>query len=258
MHNVRMGTRTSRVDGLERLQIAGQRQSIGPIHAYLRECIMDGTLPPGTKLSQVGLGEQLGVSRTPVREALRMLQEEGLVEFEPNQRMRVVGFDPEVLDSIYGSRIMLECLAVSVTAEVFTAADSRRAKVKLSEMRSAAKKNDTESWFVAHAQFHQILGHAVGEPLDGELRSLADRSTRYIRLAQEFDPRVWAEAGDLEHLAILEAVAGHDGAEAVSLMAHHLERTALQVLSHCAVDFDPLRVRKALSIVVAPHPVVEA
>ena len=62
------------------------------MHAYLRECVLDGTLTPGTKLSQVALAEQLGVSRTPLREVLRMLQEEGLVEIEPNQRTRCGGF----------------------------------------------------------------------------------------------------------------------------------------------------------------------
>ncbi|WP_081622627.1 GntR family transcriptional regulator [Jongsikchunia kroppenstedtii] len=246
-----MGERTLRVPGLERLDIPEARQSIAPIHAYLRECILDGTLPPGTKLSQVGLGEQLGVSRTPVREVLRMLQEEGLVDFEPNQRMRVSGFDPKVLDSIYGSRIILECLAVSMTADVFTAADARRAKARLTEMRRAAKRHDTVAWFVAHAEFHRILGHAVGEPVEGQLRSLADRSTRYIRIAQEFDPRAWAAAGDAEHLAILDAVAAHDDEGAVALMAHHLERTALQVLSDCASDYDPHCVRKALAVVHA-------
>ena len=87
--------------GIERVDVPVARQSVPPLHAYLRSCILDGRLPPGTKLSQATLADQLGVSRTPMREVLRMLQEEGLVTSEPNQRMRVAGLDPVELDSDY-------------------------------------------------------------------------------------------------------------------------------------------------------------
>ncbi len=77
---------------------------------------------PGTRLSQVALADQLGVSRTALPEVLRMLQEEGLVEIEPNQRTRVAGLDPQELDDVYASRILLETLALSMTLEEFTPA----------------------------------------------------------------------------------------------------------------------------------------
>ncbi len=76
------------VPGLRRVDLPQARQAIPVLHAYLRECVLDGTLMPGAKLSQVALADQLGVSRTPLREVLRMLQEEGLVQIEPNQRTR--------------------------------------------------------------------------------------------------------------------------------------------------------------------------
>ena len=86
--------RVVQVPDIHRVDLPEARQAIPHVHAYLRECILDGTLPPGTKLSQVSLAAQLGISRTPLREVLRMLQEEGLVEIEPNQRTRVAGLDP--------------------------------------------------------------------------------------------------------------------------------------------------------------------
>jgi DNA-binding GntR family transcriptional regulator len=92
------------VPGLRKVELPEARQAIPALHAYLRECVLDGTLTPGTKLSQVALADQLGVSRTPLREVLRMLQEEGLVEIEPNQRTRVAGLDPQELDEIYACR----------------------------------------------------------------------------------------------------------------------------------------------------------
>src|SRR5580658_10315144 len=113
--------RVVQVPDIRRVDLPEARQAIPHVHAYLRECILDGTLPPGTKLSQVSLAAQLGISRTPLREVLRMLQEEGLVEIEPNQRTRVAGLDPAELDDIYASRILLETLALSMTIGHFGA-----------------------------------------------------------------------------------------------------------------------------------------
>src|SRR6202162_6569657 len=100
--------RVAQVPDIHKVDLPEARQAIPHVHTYLRECILDGTLSPGTKLSQVSLAAQLGISRTPLREVLRMLQEEGLVEIEPNQRTRVAGLDPEELDAVYASRILLE------------------------------------------------------------------------------------------------------------------------------------------------------
>src|SRR5450755_1682560 len=114
--------RIVQIPDIRKVDLPEARQAIPRLHAYLRECILDGTLTPGTKLSQVSLAKQLGVSRTPLREVLRMLQEEGLVEIEPNQRTRVAGLDPQELDDVYASRILLETLALSMTLGKVTAA----------------------------------------------------------------------------------------------------------------------------------------
>ena len=100
--------RAAQVPDIRKVDLPEARQAIPYVHAYLRECILDGTLTPGTKLSQVSLARQLGISRTPLREVLRMLQEEGLGEIEPNQRTRVSGLDPQELDDVYAIRILLE------------------------------------------------------------------------------------------------------------------------------------------------------
>jgi len=69
-------TRAALIPDIRKVHVPEARQAIPHVHAYLRERILDGTLTPGTKLSQVTLAEQLGISRTPLREVLRMLQEE--------------------------------------------------------------------------------------------------------------------------------------------------------------------------------------
>lgn len=243
------------IDGIEPLNLPGARQSIGPLHALLRECILDGRLAPGTVLSQVALGRQLGVSRTPVREALRMLQEEGFVEAEPNQRMRVAAIDPAALDADYGMRIVLESLALTMTLEGFGAPAKREAKAQVAAMRRAARAKDVEGWFTAHRDYHRLLTAGAGEPLRRQLEALSDRSARYIRITQQFDPDSWSEPGDTEHPAILDAVAAGDRDTAVSRLAHHLERTALRVLRGHAPQYEPQAVPRAMALVHAgPSP----
>jgi DNA-binding GntR family transcriptional regulator len=237
------------VPQLAKVHLPEIRQAIPALHAYLRECILDGTLEPGTKLSQVALAEQLGVSRTPLREVLRMLQEEGLVEIEPNQRTRVAGLDPQELDDLYASRILLETVALSMTIDNFSAAEARLARSLLKAMRVAAKQGDVSSWFTSHSQFHRLMYTGVGEAMQRQLTAYADRSVRYIRIYQLSEPGSWQAAGDVEHTAILDAIVARDRRAALTGLAHHLARTAGRVLTDCAPQYEITSVPHALALV---------
>lgn len=243
--------RTVVIPGIQELDLPTARQSIPQLHVYLRECILDGTLPPGTKLSQVSLARQLGVSRTPLREVLRMLQEEGLVEIEPNQRTRVTGLDPQELDDIYACRITLEVLALSITIRSFEDRDRAAAQELLTSMRRAADAGDFQAWFAAHAEYHRLITRAAGPALHRQLRIFADRTIRYIRIYQLSDPASWQAAGDTEHARILEALVAEDEEGALTALAHHLARTALRVLGDCAPEYVPVAVPRAVELVVA-------
>jgi DNA-binding GntR family transcriptional regulator len=241
--------RNERVPGIRKVHLPEARQAISYVHAYLRECILDGTLTPGTKLSQVALAEQLGVSRTPLREVLRMLQEEGLVEIEPNQRTRIAGLDPKALDDIYASRILMETLALSMTMGGFGAADRKAARRMLATMRSAAKTRDFTAWFAAHADYHRLVTAAAGDALQRQLSIFADRTIRYIRIYQLSHPNSWQAAGDVEHAQILETLIAGDEHGALTGMAHHLARTALRVLTDCAPEYVPVAVPHAVALI---------
>jgi DNA-binding GntR family transcriptional regulator len=241
--------RTTLIPDIRKVELPEARQAIPYVHAYLRECILDGTLVPGTKLSQVTLAEQLGVSRTPLREVLRMLQEEGLVEIEPNQRTRVAGLDPEELDGIYANRILLETVGLSMTMGAFTAADRKEAKRLLTAMRRAARSGDFTVWFSAHGDYHRLITAGAGEVLGRQLAALADRTTRYIRIYQLSDPNAWQAGGDVEHAEILTALIDGDQDAALVGMAGHLARTALRVLADCAPDYVPVAVPHAVALI---------
>ena len=237
------------VPGLKRVDLPAARHAIPVLHAYLRERVLDGTLTPGAKLSQVALADQLGVSRTPLREVLRMLQEEGLVQIEPNQRTRVAGLDPRELDELYASRILLETLALSMTLAEFKAPRQRDAKRTLTAMRQAARSGDSEAWFQSHGEFHQIITAGTGNALQRQLTAFAGRSTRYIRICQLAEPASWHKAGDAEHAVILAALTEGDRDAALSGLAHHLAGTAQRVLTECAPGYEISAVPRALELV---------
>jgi DNA-binding GntR family transcriptional regulator len=249
--------RTALIPDIRKVHLPEARQAIPHVHAYLRECILDGTLTPGTKLSQVTLAEQLGISRTPLREVLRMLQEEGLVEIEPNQRTRVAGLDPQELDDTYACRILMETLALSMTMGTFGMDGRKEARRLLSAMRRAAKTGDFDAWFAAHADYHRLITAGAGEVLRRQLRAFADRTIRYIRIYQLSDPTSWQAAGDVEHERILAALIADDEQGALNEMAHHLARTALRVLTDCAPEYVPVAVPRAVALIdrqpVAPQ-----
>jgi len=234
---------------VRRVDLPQTRQAIPVLHAYLRECVLDGTLTPGAKLSQVALADQLGVSRTPLREVLRMLQEEGLVEIEPNQRTRVAALDPQELDEIYASRILLETLAVSMTLAEFSASRQREARRLLTAMRQAARSGDFAMWFQSDGEFHRLITAAAGNALQRQLTAFADRSARYVRICQLAEHASWQQAGDAEHAAILAALTDGDHEAAISGLAHHLARTAVRVLTDCAPDYEINAVPHALELV---------
>jgi DNA-binding GntR family transcriptional regulator len=161
----------------------------------------------------------------------------------------VAGLDPEELDDIYASRILLETLGLSLTLESFTREQQRKAKQAFTAMRKAAKTGDLAGWFDWHAHFHRLLTAGAGAVLQKQLSLFGDRTVRYIRIYQLSEPQSWQAAGDVEHAAILEALIAHDHEAALSGLAHHLARTAERVLRDCAPDYRMKAVQHALDLV---------
>jgi DNA-binding GntR family transcriptional regulator len=161
----------------------------------------------------------------------------------------VAGLDPQELDDVYASRILLETLALSMTIGHFGTKERAEAKRMLTAMRQAAKTGDFDEWFGAHTDYHRVCTAAAGEAMQRQLRAFADRTTRYIRIYQLSEPNSWQTAGDAEHAAILEALIAGDEQGALTEMAHHLERTALRVLADCAPGYEPAAVPHAVALI---------
>jgi DNA-binding GntR family transcriptional regulator len=223
------------------------------LHARLRKLILDGTYPPGTLLSQVELAEELGVSRTPLREALRMLQEEGLIEAERNQRARIPSFDPQLLDALYASRILHEVAGIRLTVAHLEQKDVEAIEKALSDMDLAAMNQDVDAWEEPHRRFHRLLVFHAGESLLNTIAGYADRCEYYRRMynrqmSAENPTYVW-EVTAAEHRSIAEACISRNAGAASHCLALHLARTALTLLEQISPEYEPAAIRTALDMV---------
>jgi len=221
------------------------------IHAMLREYILKGILLPGTVLSQVTVAKDLGVSRTPVREAIRMLKEEGLVTAAPNFRAQVTAVDFDDLEALYANRILLESLAISVTIRKNTAADLAELDMVLKDLGSRESLASIRTWMERHRAFHLKLYRHAGAATLAIIQSNMEKSERYQYLRwQKRAPRDQSDGG-AEHRAIVEACQDRDIRAGIERLSMHLARTALETLSEIAPDREPANVRNALHMAKA-------
>lgn len=223
------------------------------IYEYLRELILNGEMAPGTIISQVALAKALGVSRTPLREAIRLLQQEGLIEAEHNRRARVVSFDPDDLEAVYCNRLLLESLGIGVTVPRLTSNEVAEIDGLLGRMRSSVESGDQSTYEVAHREFHRAIIMHGGAPLLSQISLYADRGRRY-RVLYRFNVEGADEFGASEHTAIFEACRDHDQKQAVTALARHLSHTALGILGRMAPERDPVALRTALLVVTGQLP----
>jgi DNA-binding GntR family transcriptional regulator len=221
--------------------------SSGGIYELLREQILGGAFDPQTPISQIKLAESLGVSRTPLREALRMLQRDGLIDSEPNRRVRVTALSIPDLEQLYASRIVIEALALRITVPRATEADLAALDAAIAAMAEAAKLRDVARWEIPHREFHGVLRSHAGDRLIRLASELAAHGERYRRVYLT-EPIAWSSAA-FEHSAILEACRTRDDALAADLLARHLARTALTVIASSAPEHDALPVRMAVRLV---------
>jgi DNA-binding GntR family transcriptional regulator len=210
----------------------------------VREAILRGEIPANEPISQVKLAERLGISRTPLREALRMLEREGLLTSEPNRRVRVPPLSVSDLEQIYASRIVIEALAIGLSVPHFTEQQLTRLTQLIRDMTRASEARDLDAWTAPHREFHATLRAYAGARICDLAGSLADHSERYHRVHMS-EPASWSSA-DLEHEAIVDACRERDVTLATRRLASHLARTPLSILALAHPEHEPATVRSAL------------
>lgn len=218
--------------------------SIDTVHDAVRTAILHGELAPGAEVSQVQLATRLGVSRTPLREALRLLQREGLVESRRNRRVRVAPLSVEDFDELYAIRLTLESTALKLSVPLLCPEELAELKGQMAQMAHYAANEDYERWEVPHRAFHRGLIAHSGERMMRMIVELADHATRYRWLYMSDPPA--RESAETEHRAILKTVEAGNADEAAVLLVKHLARTPMTVLPSLDPEYSPRAIRQVL------------
>lgn len=188
--------------------------------AELRRAILEGDLRPGAQMLQDNIAERLGVSRVPVREALKILEGEGQVAYSPHRGYFVAELSYDELGEIYRIRELLEAEAVSVGMKHVTEEDLERMRVAIGDMETAADAGDIVALTAANRRFHFGLIEPCQRPrLIRLIRQLWDSTDPY-RSVYFADPEHRALINK-EHRAMYDAAEARDPKAAVKLMRTH-------------------------------------
>jgi len=201
--------------------LLGERTSA--TYETLREWIISGELPAGGEVSQLELTRRLGVSRTPLREALRLLTRDGLVvETEAHRLVRISPLSMVDLEQVYALRVPAAALAIWLTAPKLTVSDLMEMKADI----EAISDKNTIIARDAHRRFHASLAKYAGARVQDALSGFMLHSERYQR-AFTNQTRTGRKRKEDEHRAILRACEQGDRKLARHLLVHHMASTAI-------------------------------
>jgi len=183
--------------------------------------ILNGTLPPGERLDEVGLAELHGVSRTPVREALRQLAMSGLIDMRPRKGAIVSKATPEEIESLFVAMAEMEATCARLAAMSMTPIERRRLQARHESMVALAKAGETEAYSDANVAFHSaIYAGAHNAPLAEYVMSLRRRVGPFRRAQFRMDGRL--VRSNREHDAVVRAILSGDATGAHAAMIHHV------------------------------------
>lgn len=201
----------------------------------LRGRILQGEYGEGAPLRQEALATDLGMSRIPVREALRQLEAEGLVTFSPNYGAVVSTLPLPDIEELFDVRALLEADLIRRAVPLLTAAELARADAVLDAYDAAFESRDVAAWGSLNWEFHAALLSAANRPVTmGVLQTLHNQSERYMRM------QLTLTHGEMrashEHRAILQAAIARDARKAATLVRAHVRHAARSLVRFLSVQ----------------------
>ena len=194
------------------------------IHNIVRDKILKGEYKIGQKIKETQIADELKVSRTPIREAFKQLENEGLIDYVPNRGCFAKGFTSQDIEDLYAVRKALEVLAVEWAVNRIDDEQLKQLKEKSDLMEFYAGRNDQKKVLEINADFHNVIYSATGSRFMAQiLRSYKD----YIEQARKTTMYEEQFLNDIfeEHRQILIAITEKDVEKAKRAMAYHLDKS---------------------------------
>lgn len=221
---------------LSPIRLEGYQPLRDMVFKALMDAIMLGQLSPGERLLEVQLAEEMGVSRTPVREAIRRLELEGFVVMVPRKGAYVAGLSVADVEAVYEIRTALETLAVRLAAQRMVAEDYKQLDALAEKMRDTWQEGNVENWVELDAKFHELLYRfSRNDRLVQMMNNIMEQLSRYriISLAN-----VEVRHNSLsEHEAVIEALRRHDSEAASAAAAQHIANTEQSLIDMLNAKF---------------------
>lgn len=211
--------------------------STGRVVEVLRELILTNTFPPGARLAETELAEQLGVSRTPVREALRQLAAEALVELPPNKGARVASWSPDEIESVFELRSTLEPRLTGLAADLADEADIVELDglaTRMLVVGSPGPEQDLDALIPLNTAFHGRLVELGDAPAFASALAGAIRAPLVMRNFHAYDDASMRRSL-AHHIEIVAAMRAGDPQWAAAVMTAHL-RNARAVMMRTIVS----------------------
>lgn len=207
----------------------------GEILSRLRDYVVEGNIAEGARVPEKLLCEMLGISRTPLREALKVLASEGLIELLPNRGARIKSLSAQDISELFDLMGGLEALAGRLACERITAEELTQIETLHREMYAYYLRGDRHGYFLTNQQIHDsILAAADNQALSANARSVAGRIRR-VRYAANLDDQGarWSEAVR-EHEQMLDSLRRRAGEELATILFNHLRNKKTVVLQNLA------------------------
>ena len=210
------------------------RRSLGSeVTRVLRRMLIEGRFPPGERLVEESLAKEMGASRTPLREALHRLEQEGLLARRPRGGYVLKPLDPAEVEEAVESRSLLESYAASLAARRATEQVLAGLERNIAQFEAAHRRQDPAALAALNAEFHAMLARAAGSRL--LIRLLEVLEGMVERISRESATGMEAGCWSLdEHRAILAALRAAEAEAAARAAAGHVRRGGRHILERLA------------------------